>query len=105
MKNICKKCGHEIDDNAPICMYCGTSISESDINQETKSRMEIIANKKEPTGGTKIKAVGAGLLIIGFIADIVSMFLIISNDFSIFNGLTIFGTIIFLIGITLIRNS
>lgn len=106
----CEKCGHEIDGESPICMYCGSVLPDSVITQETNKRMvekhidEIVKNK-ESNIGVSLKAFGAILIIIGFIADIISMFLIFSADFSSYGAITIFGTIMFLIGIAIVANS
>ena len=110
MKNICKNCGHEVTGDAPICMYCGTLIPESEITQETKKRIsekhvEEVSKNKESSIGVSLKAFGAILIIIGFIADIISMFLIFSADFNSYGAITIFGTIMFFIGIGIVANS
>ncbi len=101
----CEKCGHEIDGNSPICMNCGAAIPESDINQETKERLKkeehdthVASNASSP------KATGAFLIILGILADIISMFMIFSSDVGAFSVITIGGTICFIIGLMLYSN-
>ena len=101
----CKKCGHEIDGNSPVCMYCGATISDSNLSQEAKERIEKEACKKDSNAGTSIKAFGALLIIIGIIADIISMFLVFSGSYASFGGIIIFGTIVFIIGLAIVSNS
>lgn len=86
-------------------MYCGASLSDSDISSETKERMKEEDSKRTSTSGTSVKAFGAFLIIIGILADVISMFLIASSDFSFFNAITIGGTISFLIGLAIVSNS
>lgn len=105
MAAVCKKCGKEIDGKSPICMYCGTVIDDVDIAVETKERMEKESSKPVPNDGSSAKAFGAFLVILGILADVVSMFLIFSADFAGFSVITIAGTIAFLIGIAVISNS
>lgn len=101
----CKKCGKEIDGNSPICMYCGAAVPELNINVETKERMKLKSIKGASTNDTSsLKAFGAILIIIGIIADVISMFMIASSSFEAFNVVTIAGTIMFLIGLALISN-
>lgn len=103
--NVCQKCGCEIDGSTPICMNCGAPIPDSQLTQETKERLETQKNDTHvASGASSVKAFGAFLLIIGFIIDVISMFLIFSSDYEAFNALTIGGTISFLIGITLLSN-
>ena len=103
---LCEKCGHEIDGKSPICMYCGAAIADTNILPETKERMESeIAKQSNSNPGVSIKAFGAFLVILGILADVISMFLIFSDGFGAFGALTIGGTIAFLIGIGLIANS
>lgn len=102
----CKKCGKEIDGNSPICMYCGAAIPENNINLETKERMRVQSSKTSTPGDTSsAKAFGAVLVIIGILADVISMFMIASSSFEAFSGVTIAGTIMFLIGLAIISNS
>ena len=106
MNAECKKCGNKIDGNSPICMYCGTAVPDSNINIETKERMKLQSSKSSATGNaTSIKAFGAALVIIGILADVVSMFMIASSSFESFSAVTISGTIMFLIGLAIISNS
>ena len=106
MPALCEKCGKEIDGNSPICMYCGAAISDSNITQETKDRMKAEAsNQSTSDPGTSLKALGATLIILGILADIISMFLIFSDGFGGFGVLTIGGTISFLIGLALVANT
>jgi len=105
MASTCKNCGREIDGKSPICMYCGTAVSDSEITQETKDRMQEISKETTSNPGTSIKAFGAFLMIIGILADVVSMFLIMSDGFGAFGTITIIGTISFLIGLMLVANS
>lgn len=105
MGAVCKNCGKEIDGNSPICMYCGVAISDSDMTLETKERMEKEDKQKSSDVGASVKAVGAMLIIIGLLADVVSMFLVFSSSFEAFNILTIIGTISFLLGLAIVSNS
>lgn len=106
----CEKCGHEIDGKSPICMHCGTALPDSVITQETNKRMaekhidETVKNKVSNIG-VSLKAFGAILIILGLIADIISMFLIFSADFGSYGAITILGTIMFIIGIAIVSNS
>lgn len=101
----CKKCGCEIDGNTPICMNCGAAVSESDLTQEAKERLE---QEKHDThvasGASSAKAFGATLIIIGMLIDVVSMFLIFDGDASSFGMITIIGTILFLAGLFFVSN-
>lgn len=101
----CEKCGHEIDGNSPICMFCGAAIPTENINEETKARLkaEETDSYKSPNASST-KAVGAFLIILGMLADVISMFLIFSSDFGSFGAITIGGTICFLLGIFLFSN-
>ena len=105
MSSICRKCGKEIDGSSPICMHCGASIPDSELKQETKDKM-VVENKDTPTftNASSTKALGAVIMIIGFITDIISMFMITSGSFEGFGAITIFGTIAFFIGLALISN-
>lgn len=106
MKKLCKKCGHEIDGKSPICMYCGATIADTDIQPEVRKKMqEKLDENSSANDGTSIKAFGAFLIIIGIVADVISMFLISSGSFEVFNAITIGGTISFLIGLALVSNS
>ena len=105
MAATCKKCGHEIDGKSPICMYCGAAVDDADITFETKERMQQEASKTTSNVGTSVKAFGAFLIILGILADVVSMFLIFSADSAGFSVVTIAGTIAFLIGIAIVSNS
>ncbi len=101
----CEKCGHEVDGDSPICMYCGAALPNSSINQETKERLK--AEEKDSyksPNASSTKAVGALLLILGILTDVISIFLIYSEGFSSFGAITIGGTICFLIGIVLLSN-
>lgn len=101
----CEKCGCEIDGSSPICMNCGTPVPESQLTSETQKRIKFQKHDThKASGASSIKAVGAFLIILGILADVISMFLIFSSDFDAFNVLTIGGTISFLIGITLLSN-
>ena len=102
----CENCGHKIDGKSPICMHCGAAIADDDILQETKEKMKTnVDNQSESNPGTSVKAIGAALIIIGFFADVISMFLIFSDDFGSFGAVTIAGTISFLIGLALVANN
>ncbi len=106
MDTKCKKCGHEIDGNSPVCMYCGAVIPDVNLSQETKERLD--AEKGDPhssSDGSSVKALGAVLIILGILADVISMFMINSSDFGSFGTITIAGTVCFLIGIALFSNS
>ena len=105
MPVVCKKCGHEIDGNSPVCMHCGAAIPDANLNDETRKRLkeEEIDTYKSPNASSA-KALGAFLLIIGILTDVISMFMINSSDFGSFGALTIGGTICFLIGIMLFSN-
>lgn len=101
----CNKCGCEIDGNSPICMNCGAPIPDDQLTQETKERLEMEKNDTHvASGASSVKAFGAFLLILGTIADVISMFLIYSSDYEAVHVLTIGGTISFLVGIMLLRN-
>lgn len=105
MASICEKCGCEIDGNSPICMNCGAAIPDSKINTETKERLKATEHDTHTaSGASSVKAFGAVLLILGILADVISMFLIFSSDYEVFNVLTIGGTVCFLIGIMLLSN-
>ena len=105
MSVICEKCGHEVDGNSPICMYCGAALPDTSISQETKERLK--AEEKDSytsPNASSTQAVGAFLMILGILADVISMFLIFSDGFGSFGAITIGGTICFLIGIMLFSN-
>lgn len=105
MSTICEKCGHEVDGNSPICMYCGAALPETSINNETKERLEAEkVDSYQSPNASSTKAFGAFLLILGILADVVSMFLIYSDGFGSFGAVTIGGTICFLIGLALFSN-
>lgn len=101
MDFVCRKCGCEIDGKSPICMNCGAAIPDYQINPATKEKMKTENNAYIESGTSKIKALGAILLIIGISTDVISMFMIFSSEFEVFNAITIFGTICFLIGLAL----
>ena len=106
MSVTCEKCGHEVDGNSPICMYCGAKLPDTSINQKTKERLE--AGKKDSyksPGASSTRAFGAFLMILGILADVISMFSIFSDGFGSIGAITIGGTICFLIGIVLFSNS
>jgi len=106
MSAICEKCGREIDGKSPICMYCGAAVTDSCLTEETKERLQNEAAKEpEKSIGTNMKAIGAFLVILGILADVISMFMITTSDIGAFSAVTITGTIMFLIGIALISNS
>ena len=86
-------------------MYCGAKLPDTSINQETKERLEAekIDSYKSPNVSST-RAVDAFLMILGILADVISMFLIFSDGFGSLGAITIGGTICFLIGILLFSN-
>ena len=105
MDLICEKCGCKIDGNSPICMNCGMPIPDSKINQETKERLKAEEHDTHTaSNASSTRALGAALIIIGILADVISMFMIFSSDIGAFSTLTIGGTICFLIGLLLFNN-
>ena len=105
MSVICEKCGHEVEGDSPICMYCGAALPETSISQETKERMK--AEEKDTyqsPNASSTKAVGAFLILVGILSDVISMFMISSDGFEAFGTITICGTICFLIGLALFSN-
>jgi len=105
MALTCKKCGREVSGACPICMNCGAALPETHISQETKDRIKAeerdthVANNASST-----KAFGAFLIILGILADVISMFLIYCDGFGAFGVITIGGTICFLIGLIFVNN-
>lgn len=105
MPLICKKCGCEIDGNSPICMNCGTAVPDSQLTQETKNRLELEKHDTHvASGASSAKALGAIMLIIGIVIDVISMFLIFSTSVKAFSAFTIGGTICFLLGLFFLNN-
>ena len=101
----CEKCGHEIDGTSILCMNCGTKVPEELLTTETKVKIESEKNDTVRAGGaSSIKALGAVLIILGIVADIISMFFIFSEGVGAFSAITIIGTIMFFIGIALFAN-
>lgn len=103
----CRKCGHEIDGKSPICMYCGSAIPLNYLSPETKERFQNYNERPQNSSSgsvSGVKALGAVILIIGIVTDLVSMFMISSGNFSAFNAMTIFGTIAFFVGLVLYAN-
>ena len=101
------KCGHEIDGKSPICMYCGAAIPSSSMSPETKERFQNNNGQTQPSSSNSasgVRALGAILLIVGIITDVVSMFMITSGSYGGFSTITIIGTICFLIGLVLFAN-
>ncbi len=91
-------------------MYCGAAITDASISQEAKDRMQEHMQQEASkqaisNAGTSAKAFGAMLIIIGILADVISMFLIFSGGVSAFSVITIGGTIAFLIGLAIVSNS
>jgi uncharacterized membrane protein YvbJ len=102
MSAKCENCGHEIDGNSPICMYCGAALKESDMNQETRDRIKTEAvDTHRAANASSLKAVGAVLMIIGFLTDIISMVMIVSSSYSAFGVVTAIGTVCFILGLVL----
>lgn len=99
----CEKCGHEIAENSPICMYCGAAASKG--SGETASKVQVPTGdgKSSSVDGASLKAFGALLLIAGIIADIISMFWIPSGSVTVFRNILIFGSISSVIGLALVR--
>lgn len=55
MEKLCKKCGHEIDGKSPICMYCGATIADTDIQPEVRKKMQEKLDENSSTNdGTSI---------------------------------------------------
>ena len=105
MALICQKCGCEIDGKSPICMNCGATIPDEQISQETKERLKADEHDTHiASNGSSTRALGATLIILGILADVISMFMIFSSDFESFGVITIGGTICFLIGLLLFSN-
>lgn len=105
MALTCEKCGCEVTGNSPICMNCGAALPESYISQETKERLKSEERDTHvASSASSIKALGAFLVILGILADVISMFLIFGDGFGGFSAITIGGTICFLIGLMLISN-
>ena len=102
---VCEKCGHEVDGNSPVCMYCGAKLPETSLTQETK---EGLKKEEKDTytspGASSVKALGAFLIILGIIADVFCMMQIGSSDFETYRTFTIGGTICFIIGLALYSN-
>lgn len=105
MDTLCKKCGAPITDNSPICMNCGSAIPETDLSQETLKRLnEDKHDKHVANNSSSVKALGAFLLIVGFIIDFISIVSISTSSYDSFGALTVGGTICFFIGIFLFAN-
>ena len=86
-------------------MYCGAAIPEAHLSEETKNRLRKEKNDsyKSPNASST-KATGALLIIIGILADVISMFMIFSSDVEAFGIVTIGGTICFVFGLVLFSN-
>lgn len=109
MASTCKKCGHEIDGSSPICMYCGAAIDDASISQEAKARMQgqiqqEVITRSVSNAGTSAKALGAFLIILGILADVVSMILIFADGGGAFGVVTVVGTVLFILGLVLVSN-
>ena len=101
----CEKCGQEIDGNSPICMYCGAAIPEAHLSEETKNRLKEEKNDSyKAPNASSTKATGAFLMILGILADVISMFMIFSSDVEAFGIVTIGGSICFILGLALFSN-
>ena len=86
-------------------MYCGAAVSEADLQPETKERLQMDATDRyRSPNASSVRAFGAVLMIIGILADIVSMVLVFTADSSLFSVVTIGGTIVFILGLVLFRN-
>ena len=102
---VCPKCGHEVDGNSPICMYCGASLPISSLNQATQERIrsQAVDNYRSPNASS-IKAFGAFLMILGIAADLLSTILIFTGSTGAFGAVCTIGTICFIVGIALFAN-
>ncbi len=102
---VCEKCGHKLEDNSPICMYCGHTIPKTQLSKTTIERLEKESKPKEsdPTlnAAISVKSFGVILLIIGFLSDIIGMFMVGSSDVDTFKIVLIGGTISFFLGLIL----
>jgi len=86
-------------------MNCGATIPDEQISQETKERLKAGEHDTHiASNASSTRALGATLIILGILADVISMFMIFSSDFESFGVITIGGTICFLIGLLLFSN-
>ena len=87
-------------------MYCGHTIPKTQLSKTTIERLEKESKPKEsdPTlnAAISVKSFGVILLIIGFLSDIIGMFMVVgSSDVDTFKIVLIGGTISFFLGLIL----
>lgn len=105
MPLICQKCGCEIDGKSPICMNCGATIPDEQISQETKEQLKADEHDTHvASNASSTRAMGAILIILSLLTDVISMFMVFSSGFESFGVVAIGGTICFLIGLLLFSN-
>lgn len=95
----CEKCGHILEGDSPICMFCGAAISDNDLSKEARERINNSQkdNYTSPNASS-VKALGAFLMILGILGDLVSLV----GGFV--PSVMIGGTICFFIGMALFSN-
>ena len=94
MSYTCKNCNKLVDDDSPICMFCGFPIPDEHLSAKTKNNM--YKSNQNISDTSNIKAIGATLIIISIIINFIPV--IVGN--SIF--ITIIGIVLLLIGLALI---
>ena len=105
MAKLCEKCGHEVNENTPICMFCGAPVNDYTESENVKKfkQNELIENKANNFVGG-IKGFGAILLIIGGLLDLISIITIVTGEIESSGVLSVIGTILFIAGIGIISN-
>lgn len=108
-KILCEKCGYEIEENSLVCMYCGkkttinNKVNEFNTNSEIDSKSTEISSTKTSSNDTEIaiRSLGAFLIALGIISNIISMFMIGTSSIESFKFIMIFGSISFIAGLVL----
>lgn len=101
---ICEKCGKEIPENSLVCGFCGHSVPQSQLSNETINRLKEEERSDEslkPNGVVTVRAIGIILMIISGITDVVAMAMIGSGDVSTFSTILTVGSVSFGIGLLL----